>query len=110
MDTQTFQKQYPLALIALGEHIAAHQLPAPLDIFVLDKFDNGRMAKAIRLHLPGQHTHPAWIASVVVDDETSEPADAGHGVRAQWSVRLPDSGFRFEIVGYRHQSLMSVPA
>lgn len=108
--TEAFARQYPLALIALGEHIAAHHLPAPLDIFVLDEYRNGRMVKAIRLHLPGQHTHTAWIDSVAVDDKHEEPADAGHGVRTQWDVRLPDTGFRFQLVGFTHNQLSAVPA
>lgn len=108
--TETFQRQYPLALIALGEHIAAHQLPAPLDIFVLDEYRDGRLTKVIRLHLPGQHTHAAWVSSVDVDTRTDEPADNGHGVRTQWDVRLPDTGFRFQLVGFTHSQLSAVPA
>lgn len=108
--TETFQAQYPLALIALGEHIAAHQLPAPLDIFVLDEYREGRLTKVIRLHLPGQHTHAAWVSSVHVDAEHQEPADAGNGVRTQWDVRLPETGFRFQLVGFTHRQLSAVSA
>jgi hypothetical protein len=108
MDTQTFQKQYPLALAALATHMTTHNLAAPLDIFVVDEHHAGRLEKVIRLHLAGEHTQPAWIASVVIDDEDNEPMAGGLGTRTRWDVRLPDSGFRFQLVGYRHHPLMSV--
>lgn len=105
METTTFHKQYPIALAAIAEHMSAHELVAPLDIFVVDEFRDGRMAKAIRLHLGGQHTHEAWLESVIVDGVSTEPTDAGHGVRHEWFVRLPESGIRLQLVGYRHEAL-----
>lgn len=107
---ETFQRQYPLALIALGEHIAAHQLPAPVDIYVVDEVRDGVLNRIIRLYLPNQTTHQAWLDSVHVDGQQDEPADSGLGVRTEWYVRLPETGIRFQLLGYRHNVLTAVSA
>lgn len=107
---ETFNKQYPLALAALAEHMQTHGLPAPRFIDVVDDFDAGRLDRVIRIYLPGEHTHQPWVTSVCVDGEAVEPAASGLGVRTEWTVRLPDTGFRFQLVGFTHHRLQAVPA
>lgn len=107
MNTETFQNQYPIALTAIAVHIQTFGLPAPLDIFVVDEIREGRMGKAIRLHLPGRHSHQAWVDSVDVDEEKVEPGGVGCSTRHEWFVRLPDTGIRLQLVGYRHNTMLA---
>lgn len=110
MNTETFAKQYPIALAAIAEHITSHGLPAPLDILTVDELrGGGSMGHAIRLHLAGQHTHQPWLDTVEVDAVETEPMDSGlGGVRHQWTVRLPDTGIRLQLVGYQHTVFASM--
>lgn len=105
---ETFNKQYPIVLQAIAEHMLAHDLPAPVDIYAIDEVRDGRLDKIVRLHLPNQTTHPVWIGSVHVDGEEIEPADGGRGTRHEWMVRLPDSGIRLRLVGYQHSALAAI--
>jgi hypothetical protein len=105
MDTKTFNKQYPLALQALGLHMQVHDLlvPASIDVIEYHHFATMPATRAIRVrlpHLPDQQD--AWIASVAVDGTDVEEVELGF--RTTWSVRLPDTGFRFELVGLRAQA------
>lgn len=102
---ETFNKQYPIALQAIAAHTQAHDLPAPVDIYAVDEVRDGRLDKIIRLHLPYQASHAAWVSSVHVDAEETEPADGGRGTRHEWMVRLPDTGIRLRLVGYQHAAL-----
>jgi hypothetical protein len=105
MNAETFQAQYPLALQALGLHMQAHDLPVPTSVDVIEyhHFATRQPSRAIRVrlpHLPDQQD--AWIASVAVDGTDVEEVE--FGFRTTWSVRLPDTGFRFELVGLRAQA------
>lgn len=96
METETFTKQYPLAIEALGQHMRAHGLPAPYEIH-----QDGREI-TVRIS-GGVHLLDAWTASVAIDEERSEAVDFGDvaGIRSAFLVRLPESGFRFTLIGYR---------
>lgn len=107
---ETFQAQYPLALAALAAHIAAHHLPAPPSIDVANVLRDGHVDQAIRVYLPAEPTHQAWLDSVAVDSEDDELSGSGLGIRCEWSVRLPDTGFRFQLVGFQSRVLRPVSA
>lgn len=96
---ETFQAQYPLALEALAIHMRIHGLPAP---FAIDQY--GDRGGEIRIMLTGgQQAVEAWARSVAIDHtETHRGLD---GWRTAWDVRLPDTGFRFTLIGYHPQSI-----
>lgn len=101
----TFAAQYPIALAALANHMLGHQLP-PLHEIHQDGQD-------IVLRLSGGvGLVDAWIASVDVVEENSEVVDFGKdlGLRSVWKVRLPDTGIRFTIIGYRPVAPLAVSA
>lgn len=104
METTTFQKQYPLAMIALGEHMQAHHLPAPtaVDIVEYGHFGQQPTTHTIRLRLPFAGD-VAWVNSVIIDHEDTVEVDLGF--RTTWSVRLPNTGFRFQLVALRAHPL-----
>lgn len=107
MNTETFQKQYPIALIAIGKHIAAHELPAPTWIDTVDDLRDGRTEKALRVYLPG-NGHQAWLASVHLDGEETEPSS--FYVRRESFVRLPDTGIRIRLIGFEAVAVQAVSA
>lgn len=97
---ETFQKQYPIALVAIAEHITEHQLRAPLDIQA--DADLG----LISILLPGLSSHADWLNTVHVDSEDSEYRTPPPGMlepylRTRWTVRLPASGIKVELSGLR---------
>lgn len=99
---ETFRRQYGLALQALGLHIEEHDLPVPVAIDTIEDHHFGHRPATYRIKLrlpvfPDQQA--AWLDSVCIDDETNELVEMG--IRATWSVRLPDTGFRFDLVGLR---------
>lgn len=108
--TETFTRQYPIALAAIAAHIQDRGLPAPIDIYIVDELRDGRTTKTIRMHLSGEHTHQPWLDSVHVDGVQTEPGLGGRGLRHQWFVRLPDTGIRLQLVGFRFEALTAVPA
>ena len=104
MESTTFQKQYPLALIALGAHMAQHQLPVPSSVEVIDEHHDGTIEPALRLWLPPYaDQQQKWLDSVSVDAEESEERD--YGFRMAWLVRLPETGIRFTLTGLRSHTV-----
>lgn len=106
---ETFSKQFPIALVALGQHMAKHQLPAPLDIEV------DQHTGIIRLVLVGFSTHEQWLNSVHVDEENNAYQLPPTGAlepyfRTTWDVRLPDTGIRLQLRGSRPLPLTAVSA
>jgi len=100
--TETFNKQYPIALQALAEHIQTHHLPPLTAIDIVEDHHHGAApaTKMIRLRLPATTAQQdAWLNSVCIDDEVSFEVDQGH--RHLWSARLPDTGARFELAALR---------
>lgn len=91
-------------LVALGHHIAEHQLPAP------EAIDIDATQRTITVR-PGLNWS-AWLDSVCVDNERNEntllflqPA-----IRTVWTVRLPDTGTRIRLYTLRPQPVQAVGA
>lgn len=109
MFTETFDKQYPIALMAIGHHMQAHNLPAPLGIEVDD-----HPVERIEIRLGWSRDRvDAWLDSVVVDAEhnTYVPAESGRlepYFRTRFDVRLPDIGVRLVLVACRQLPLALV--
>lgn len=103
----TFARQYPLALIALGAHTLKHGLAPLTAIDVVDQtVDNWAPRLAVRLPAL-QEQQDAWVRSVHVDAIVSEPGVCD-GWRCSWLVRLPDLGFQITLVGWRAQAVQMV--
>lgn len=95
---ETFQRQLPLALQALGLHMEAHHLPT---FWSIDVRDN-----QVFVHLR-RGAHKPWTESVVIDAERNEERHPGgvEAIRTEWDVRLPETGFRFTLVSYQAQPM-----
>lgn len=109
MDTETFSKQYPIALEAIAAHIRENHLPAPLSI------ESHLTNRQIVVVLAGYSTHPAWLSSVAIDAEDNEYRAPHAGTfepyfRTTWDVRLPDTGLRVALRGSRPLPLSVVSA
>lgn len=99
MKTETFTKQVPIALEALGRHMIEHQLPIPIDIEIR------HVDQTIRVRVPDEDAQVAWVNTVAIDGETNEPWMGPVWIKTTWQVRLPDSGIGFEIRGLRRNPL-----
>lgn len=105
--SETFTKQVPVALAAIGQHMHDHQLPVPLSI----NFDADLQTITVRLVGSGVDAHQQWLTTLVVDEESNESiAGFNDLIRSAWSVKLPDLGIRFELVAYRLTPLQAVSA
>lgn len=110
MFTETFEKQYPIALLAIATHIHEHHLPAPHTI----EADVDAHGEHIVLHLGSKApTLAAWLDTVAVDDEHStyrEPRDGQLEpyLVSVFDVRLPDTGFRVRLRAFRDLPLRLV--
>lgn len=93
-------------LMALVEHMANHELSAPLSI------DLPRMPEdspSIRVRLAGIGQQSAWLNTVEVVTETNEQAlSSDDYVRTTWLVSLPETLSRVELVGLRPRALALV--
>lgn len=104
MNTQqeNFAKQANVALLAIFQHAVDHGLSSPLSI------DLYRATQKVSIRLYSGHED--WIQSVVVLEEDNEKVGTGPSMRTAWTVQLPESGVVFDLVTYREQPLMAVPA
>lgn len=99
MDTETFSKQASVAILAIAQHTVEHQLTVPMSIDV-DSRD-----QSIRIRVAGGHEQ--WLNTLCIDDEVNEPGSVATFLRTAWSVRLPESGVRFELVTYRQRPILT---
>lgn len=104
--SETFDRQVPVAMAALGQHMHEHQLRAPLNI------DFHRDAERIEIRVIGDPAEQAaWLASVVIEKETNEAVHPSGYVRTSWLVRLPAMELLlFELVTMRPAPLQAVSA
>lgn len=100
----TFLKQVPIAIAAIGQHMHEHQLPVPLSIDIYPD----REVISVRIIGSGVNAHRAWLDSLLVEDEQNESvAGFSDQLRTAWLVRLPDMGIRFELVAYRARPFLA---
>lgn len=102
MFTETFTKQYPIALQMIGLHIQEHDLPCPTGIEV---DDHPREQIEVRLGW-NPDALDAWLDTVVVDDEHNVLREPRDGIlepyfSTRFDVRLPNTGLRFVLVALR---------
>lgn len=104
MKTETFNSQAPIAIAAIGAHMVERNLPAPMSIDIYSE------QQSIRVMLVGgPDAQRAWLDSVeILDEKVSDIEHPAVGIRSAWTVRLPDLGIRFELVGYRAAPFLSV--
>lgn len=95
MKQETFQKQVPVALIALGAHMSNHDLPVPFDI------DIDHQRQVLRLRVSQEADQAKWLETLLVEAVEDEPYLGPIWVKSTWAVRLPDIGIAFEISGFR---------
>ena len=93
----TFTKQVPIAIAALGQHMHEHQLPNPIDIEI------NAAQQRIRVRVPDEQAQTQWINTLILDGEENEPWMGPVWIKTTWQVRLPDLGIRFEIRGLRRK-------
>lgn len=110
MFTETFEKQYPIALAAIARHMTEHQLPVPHTI----EADVDARGEHIVLHLGSKAPAlTAWLDTVAIDDEHSTYRDPADGqlepyLVSVFDVRLPDSGLRLRLRAFRDLPLRLV--
>lgn len=97
MSTESFTKQVPIAIAALGHHMHEHALPLPLNV------DIDREAETITVRVPDERSQTQWVKTFAIDDEDNQPWMGPVWVKTTWSVRLPDLGVRFRIIGLRRK-------
>jgi hypothetical protein len=94
-------------LVALVEHMAEHQLSAPLAIDLPLHPDD---APFVRVRLGGVGQQSAWLDTVEVVDEVNGPGATDRYVATVWHVRLPDTLTRIQLTASRPVGLAAVTA
>lgn len=101
---ETFTKQVPIALVALGQHIQEHGLQNPdtVDIYEAEHRIVVRVFK-------GPQALQAWLNTVAIDNEVNQRVRVGSAeqTRTTWTVRLPNLGIRFDLVTLRTEPFLS---
>lgn len=91
--TSTESGVYASALLAIATHVHEHKLPAPREITRPIFGPAG-----ITVHVD-RRDHEAWVASVLIDNETNrrnDTVDTGV-IHTTWAARLPDTGVRITL-------------
>lgn len=85
------------SLIALGMHIAEHNLPLYTGLRTPDACTDDR--DHLTIHLAGEPLLTAWAESIEVDDITVEPRNSDvYPFARHYHGRLPNSGVRVELL------------
>lgn len=88
--TATESGVYASALLAIATHVHEHNLPAPREITRPIFGPAG-----ITVHVD-RRDHEAWVASVLIDNETNRHTDTVD-IHTTWAARLPDTGVRITL-------------
>jgi hypothetical protein len=90
---EQFLAQAAIAVQAIATHAVDRGLPVPSDIST----HTDEQVVRVRFLLPSHRD--AWLMSVCIDGESN--VEHRLGVVTTWVVRLPDTGVRFEMRGFR---------
>ena len=83
----------PLAFLAVAQHQVDHNLP-PFTCMEAPRRVLGADAVLVWVNT---HAVPAWLDSLIVDDETTEPGTIHGWSHHTYTCRLPDHGIRVTI-------------
>ncbi len=95
--TEKFNKQVPVAIAALGQHMFDHDLPIPMSIEIREEDEQ------IIVRVPSEGAQAAWLRTVQVESEVNVGSgdDRDDWVRTTWAVRLPSLGIACTLSGWR---------
>lgn len=105
MKQETFQKQAPIAVIAIMGHAIASQLPIDNAHISIDRHD--QKIDVVLFGLTAED-HAQWLASLHVEVDESEVTHPSGRARTTWKASLPDTGIRFTLVTYHAAATLSV--